>query len=567
MSSREQVQIPDLEPSTPGEPAVYIIQLRGVDSRGNAGPWSEGLEFVAPEITVDKSNDYEPGQDGWIIDHDGPAEFNNVVIRGDLSSVNYIPGTLGWSLSRLGDFELNTGEFRGQIVGGSIQIGGANAFHVDTIGNIWTGAPTFNNAEFTFRVSAQGALTAANATITGGSFSVGAGTSRFRVDSSGNMWLGADSLATAPFRVTNTGALTSSNATITGGNFTVGSGNNVFRVDSNGRMWLGNSNFNSAPFRVTSDGQLTATSGTFSGQLSSATGTLNGVTGSFSGTTSGTVSGAAINNSAITNGSGNSALRVDSVGNMWLGNTSFNSAPFRVDRNGNLTATSGTFSGNLSGAGGTFSGNLSSTVTTASIVNASGSFQVDGTASALLSATRAWISSGIVGIGGTATSPTARFDIADSGARISGSPVTLFAGNQQIRLQTIGDLSTTANVFWSSATNRLWRATSRRETKREIEPAESLPSLLDLNPVTYYPIMPERNNEEPDEEIEAACSIKHYGVIAEDADDLGLWQLVVYDKDGNVDGFSYDRVGVALIPYVKELYDRIEQLEEQLNGN
>ena len=45
-----------------------------------------------------------------------------------------------------------------------------------------------------------------------------------------------------------------------------------------------------------------------------------------------------------------SSFHVDIDGNMWLGAASFGSAPFRVTKEGSLTANSGTFSGNVNGA-------------------------------------------------------------------------------------------------------------------------------------------------------------------------------------------------------------------------
>jgi predicted phage tail protein len=56
-------------------------------------------------------------------------------------------------------------------------------------------------------------------------------------------------------------------------------------------------------------------------------------------------------------GENGSVLKVTSDG-LSLGNTTFASAPFRVDMAGNLTATSGTFSGSITGATGTFAGEL-----------------------------------------------------------------------------------------------------------------------------------------------------------------------------------------------------------------
>jgi len=56
-------------------------------------------------------------------------------------------------------------------------------------------------------------------------------------------------------------------------------------------------------------------------------------------------------------GENGSVLKVTSDG-LSLGNTTFASAPFRVDMAGNLNATSGTFSGSITGATGTFAGEL-----------------------------------------------------------------------------------------------------------------------------------------------------------------------------------------------------------------
>lgn len=57
---------------------------------------------------------------------------------------------------------------------------------------------------------------------------------------------------------------------------------------------------------------------------------------------------------------------------------------------------------------------------------------------------------------------------------------------------------------------------------------------------------------------------RRVGAIAEDFVDAGLEEFVTYDQFGEVDGLQYDRIGPALIPIVRELRDRIEQLETQL---
>jgi hypothetical protein len=51
----QRVQVAGLEPSTPQSPTFYAIQIRGMDSEGNPGPWSrefvfQSLDEIPPEI-------------------------------------------------------------------------------------------------------------------------------------------------------------------------------------------------------------------------------------------------------------------------------------------------------------------------------------------------------------------------------------------------------------------------------------------------------------------------------------------------------------------------------------
>jgi hypothetical protein len=90
-------------------------------------------------------------------------------------------------------------------------------------------------------------------------------------------------------------------------------------------MWLGASASVSAPFRVSRAGVLTATTGTFSG----------------------TISGGTITGGTIDIGSGIYSFHVNSAGQIWSGNAAYASAPFRVNNDGTLFATSGTIGGSM----------------------------------------------------------------------------------------------------------------------------------------------------------------------------------------------------------------------------
>ena len=58
---------------------------------------------------------------------------------------------------------------------------------------------------------------------------------------------------------------------------------------------------------------------------------------------------------------------------------------------------------------------------------------------------------------------------------------------------------------------------------------------------------------------------RNFGMIAEDLADAGLEMLVQRNPEGGLEGIQYDRIGVALIPVVKQLKDKVEKLEEKLN--
>lgn len=59
---------------------------------------------------------------------------------------------------------------------------------------------------------------------------------------------------------------------------------------------------------------------------------------------------------------------------------------------------------------------------------------------------------------------------------------------------------------------------------------------------------------------------RYFGMIAEDLAAAGLEMLVQRNPEGGLEGIEYDRVGVALIPVIKQLKDKVKELEDKLNG-
>lgn len=112
----------------------------------------------------------------------------------------------------------------------------------------------------------------------------------------------------------------------------------------------------------------------------------------------------------------------------------------------------------------------------------------------------------------------------------------------------------------------LVRSTSASKYKTMIERSHSLEygeRLLSLPTATWL---------DKDEERRFASGeskekpVMHFGMIAEDLAAAGLEMLVSRGQDGELEGIQYDRIGPALLPVIKNLQNRIEKLEEQLNG-
>lgn len=199
------------------------------------------------QITDLQSSNYSNtagSEDGWKILQDGSAEFNNVVIRGN---VNATSGTIGGTTVTSSELYQYSG----------------------------SGSPSHGNSDTDFWLDDSGNFSLKDKLVwTGGS------TNTLVINGSGT-FSGSLSSASGTF----TGALS-------GGTISIGSNNDIFKADSNG-IYLGNATFGSAPFRVTPAGALTATSATITGAITATSGSIaNSVT--IGGTAASTVeSGAA----------------------------------------------------------------------------------------------------------------------------------------------------------------------------------------------------------------------------------------------------------------------------------
>ena len=160
---------------------------------------------------------------------------------------------------------------------------------------------------------------------------------------------------------------------------------------------------------------------TFTGNLSAAGGTFSGNLSAAGGTFSGELSGG-----TISIGSSNSIFKADSNG-IYLGNSTFSSAPFRVTPQGSLVASNANITGTINATSGTISGNLitGGTISGTSININNGAFQVDSDGS--LRATNADITGEINATSGSISGNlvTGTITAADiNGVNITGVNIT-----------------------------------------------------------------------------------------------------------------------------------------------
>lgn len=138
-------------------------------------------------------------------------------------------------------------------------------------------------------------------------------------------------------------------------------------------------------------------------------------------------------------------------------------------------------------------------------------------------------------------------------------------GGTTFYAQAIYD-STTTNTGTEEVvignSGRLFRFTSTERYKVDIEPFHGDPyAVLDVEPRTFFDKYEYEDNNNSAEGLN-----KSFGLIAEEVDEIDeLRELfVVRDPDGTVKNVDYRGLSVLLIPVVKDLNERVKQLEAAL---
>jgi hypothetical protein len=381
-------------------------------------------------------------------------------------------GTIGWGISYAGSSVFNNATIRGRLTAGDIYI------------------PSVESAQFS--VTSAGVMSATGATIDG-------------IISAGGVELGRDvGPSTGHFGL----SLSSENFD----NIFLKRGSDgvvFFRLNSGGTNSL---TFDSASGVLAVKGQVSASSGTIGGWTVGATSfTSTSVTLDASG-----------NRITVGPVSGNSAIRLDSDNGIWLGNTTFSSAPFRVTMAGALTCTSGTIGGFTVGTG---------------------------------SITR------------TGTGGGTRFQVGDE-CVFTANSVTAGLLKGAVEASTnAGSASTPVHQTVTGAA--LYRSTSRREYKFDIEDLDSQDrNLIDKLRPRKFKWNWLSESEESEESKYLRSQDIHFGFVAEEMADI--------DTEGRVGSFgvyepyqdsykpifwrTYDLISL-LVSEVQDLRKRVSELE------
>lgn len=115
---------------------------------------------------------------------------------------------------------------------------------------------------------------------------------------------------------------------------------------------------------------------------------------------------------------------------------------------------------------------------------------------------------------------------------------------------------------WVNAEYKFMRNTSSIRFKENVRDAEMDPeAVLNLRPVLFD----RKDQTDPEDGSTIKGNKDEFGLIAEEVDE-SLPQVVIRDAEGQIDAVRYDLLPVAMIPLLKQMQDRINDLEARLEA-
>ena len=165
---------------------------------------------------------------------------------------------------------------------------------------------------------------------------------------------------------------------------------------------------------------------------------------------------------------------------------------------------------------------------------------------------------GLYAIGNSAKQYTPNIQVGSNStaSQANGDRIYIKANYVHVPSAYIQTTSASANVV-VGLDGSLVRSSSARKYKLDIKnniPIDDSLKLIDVPLSTWV---------DKHEHEKSGSNERYFGMIAEDLRDAGLEYLVQYGEDNEVEGINYDRVALLLIPLVKKLKERIEELESK----
>lgn len=235
-----------------------------------------------------------------------------------------------------------------------------------------------------------------------------------------------------------------------------------------------------------------------------------------------------------------------------------------IDTNGYLIATGATITGTIYATSGSFTGNIYAlsgtiggwTISSSQIYNGSGAF-LNGSTGNIggneITAFNHILSYGIISTTSGASISSAG-NITAVGSATFGQSSGLFeflSSSGNVRVSSTYSQVASGRTMQITSAGLYGTASSTERKKHNVRPFKiNKDALLQLEPVAFNYL--ESIDEEQNPE---------YGFIAEDADRLGLYPLVGYDKEGLPDYFAYEKLPIFLLQVIKDQEIRITKLE------
>jgi hypothetical protein len=257
--------------------------------------------------------------------------------------------------------------------------------------------------------------------------------------------------------------------------------------------------------------------------------------------------------------SGSEKMRIDSSGNLGIGETS---PAARLDLKSSATDFTGVILNNTSTSGkkynivsagsgsyfdiptGAFGIRDLTAGATRLVIDSSGNLLV-GTTSATGTLTVKGTSTARAGtvISLTDSSAGNLFKIANDGLITTGGAANPY-GNTT---------ATGANAVFA-ADGVFYRSTSALKYKQDIRDIESI-DIAKFRPIRY------KSKCNGDDQ-----TLDHFGIVADEVDQAGIKELVSYGIDGQVEGFQYERLTVVLLKAIQEQQALITQLTARITA-